>query len=182
MSDADEPIWEVLESRKLVDSPWLGVEAQACRLPSGKVIDPFYLVRQPDWVLVLAQEISGKWLMGRQYRHGMRKWFLEFPAGIIDQGESPLQAARRELLEESGFGGGEWELLRTYPVNPDRMVARFHVVRALGVKRMGETDFDESEDIRQHQHSSAEIDRFVQDGTLEHPHHVLAWLLGRIGV
>lgn len=175
----DEPIWEVTESRTLIDSPWLGVEAQTCKLPSGKIISPFYVVRQPNWVLILAQNITGEWILGRQYRHGMQRWFLEFPAGIIDAGEDPLVAAKRELLEESGFGGGSWEALQTYSVNPDRQNAQFHIILARGVSLQGATDFDDFEDIRQHRFATAEIDALIQNGGIEHPHHILAWTLNR---
>lgn len=179
MKPEQELPWDVLESKKLVESPWLSVESQVCRLPSGKVISPFYVVQQPDWVLILAQDTGGKWILGRQYRHGQRKWFLEFPAGIIDSKESPLEAAKRELLEETGYGGGEWQTLQVFPVNPDRQSSRFHIVLARNVKKVGETDFDESEEIRLQLHATQEIDGLAKSGGLEHPLHVLAWLLNR---
>jgi len=173
----NEPIWKVLSKEMLVDSPWLGVEAQTCELPNGKVISPFYVVRQPDWVLVLAQNTDGNWILGRQYRHGMGRWFLEFTAGIIDPGESPMHAAQRELTEETGYSGGEWNAMGTYPVNPDRQGARFFLFLATGVQKTAETSFDDSEDIRLQLMSGAELDHAVDNGQLEHPHHVLAWLL-----
>jgi len=176
---AKEPIWEVLDSKPLVDSPWLGVEAQTCKLPNGKIISPFYVVRQPDWVLILAQNTDQEWILGRQYRHGMRKWFLEFPAGIIDAGENPLQAAKRELLEETGFGGGEWKSLQTFSVNPDRQISRFHIVLAKGVELKSGTDFDDSEDIHQVRLTTDEVNNRIHNGGIEHPHHVLAWLLNQ---
>lgn len=176
-TELPEPLWEVIQREPLIDSPWLGVEAQTCRLPNGKTISPFYVVKQPDWVMVLAQDIDGFWIMGRQYRHGMGKWFLEFPAGIIDAGESPLDAAQRELREESGFAGGEWKYLRCYPVNPDRQSANFHIVVAQGVRRVGDTDFDESEFIHLMRYKGEEISDLIKRGGIEHPHHILAWLL-----
>lgn len=173
----DEPLWEVLERKALVNSPWLSLEAQTCKLPNGKTISPFYVVQQPDWVMILAEDTDGHWIMGRQYRHGMGRWFLEFPAGMIDEGEDPLRAGQRELMEETGYGGGEWSYLRNYPVNPDRQDACFHVVVARGVQKMGKTDFDESEDIRLMRHSASEIFHLVKTGGIEHPHHILAWFL-----
>jgi len=71
---------------------------------NGKVIDDFYTLWQPDWVLILARTAAGKWVMTEQYRHGTGKIALEFPAGIIDKGETPEQAAIRELQEECGYG------------------------------------------------------------------------------
>ena len=95
--------WKLLSSEFLVDAPWLKVAKETCELPSGKIIDDFYTLWQPDWVLILARTKEGKWVMTEQYRHGTGKIALEFPAGIIDKGETPEEAAVRELQEECGY-------------------------------------------------------------------------------
>lgn len=95
--------WKLLKTEYLVDAPWLKVAKETCELPNGKVIDDFYTLWQPDWVLILARTAEGKWVMTEQYRHGTGKITLEFPAGIIDKGETPEQAALRELQEECGY-------------------------------------------------------------------------------
>ncbi|SHH36379.1 NUDIX domain-containing protein [Fibrobacter sp. UWCM] len=95
--------WKLLKTEYLVDAPWLKVAKETCELPNGKVIDDFYTLWQPDWVLILARTAGGKWVMTEQYRHGTGKIALEFPAGIIDKGETPEQAALRELQEECGY-------------------------------------------------------------------------------
>ena len=95
--------WKLLSSEFLVDAPWLKVAKETCELPNGKVIDDFYTLWQPDWVLILARTKEGKWVMTEQYRHGTGKIALEFPAGIIDKGETPKEAAIRELQEECGY-------------------------------------------------------------------------------
>ncbi|MBO6077091.1 MAG: NUDIX hydrolase, partial [Fibrobacter sp.] len=114
--------WKRLNSEYLVDAPWLKVAKETCELPNGKVIDDFYTLWQPDWVLILARTTEGKWVMTEQYRHGTGKIALEFPAGIIDKGETPEQAALRELQEEVAFRGTADKVtyLGAYPVNPDR--------------------------------------------------------------
>ena len=95
--------WKLLDSEFLVNAPWLKVAKEKCELPNGKVIDDFYTLWQPDWVLILARTKEGKWVMTEQYRHGTGKIALEFPAGIIDKGETPEEAAIRELQEECGY-------------------------------------------------------------------------------
>ena len=95
--------WKLLSSEFLVDAPWLKVAKEKCELPNGKVIDDFYTLWQPDWVLILARTTDCKWVMTEQYRHGTGKIALEFPAGIIDRGETPEEAAIRELQEECGY-------------------------------------------------------------------------------
>ena len=95
--------WKMLSSELLVDAPWLKVAKEKCELPNGKVIDDFYTLWQPDWVMILPRTKDGKWVMTKQYRHGIQKIALEFPAGIIDKGETPELAAIRELQEECGY-------------------------------------------------------------------------------
>ena len=92
-----------MSSEFLVNAPWLKVAKEKCELPNGKVIDDFYTLWQPDWVLILARTKEGKWVMTEQYRHGPGKIALEFPAVIIDKGETPEEAAVRELQEECGY-------------------------------------------------------------------------------
>jgi hypothetical protein len=77
--------WKMLSSEFLVNAPWLKVAKETCELPSGKVIDDFYTLWQPDWVLILARTTEGKWVMTEQYRHGTGKIALEFPAGDYRQ-------------------------------------------------------------------------------------------------
>ena len=96
--------WKLLDTEFLVNAPWLKVAKEKCELPNGKIIDDFYTLWQPDWVLILARTTEGKWVMTEQYRHGTGKIALEFPAGIIDKGETPEDAAIRELQEECGYG------------------------------------------------------------------------------
>ena len=93
-----------MDTEFLVNAPWLKVAKEKCELPNGKIIDDFYTLWQPDWVLILARTTEGKWVMTEQYRHGTGKIALEFPAGIIDKGETPEDAAIRELQEECGYG------------------------------------------------------------------------------
>ena len=180
--------WKLLSSEFLVDAPWLKVAKETCELPNGKVIDDFYTLWQPDWVLILARTKEGKWVMTEQYRHGTGKIALEFPAGIIDKGETPEEAAIRELQEECGYrleegrcplSGGHGRMtsgghdriiyLGSFPVNPDRHRGKFHVVFIDGVERLGKTNFDDTEDIETFLYTDEEFQAKVADGTFNHP-------------
>jgi len=183
--------WKLLSSEFLVDAPWLKVAKETCELPSGKVIDDFYTLWQPDWVLILARTKEGKWVMTEQYRHGTGKIALEFPAGIIDKGETPEEAAVRELQEECGYVLDERRenankdltgscaslrmtnnaitYLGSFSVNPDRHRGKFHVVFIDGVERLGKTSFDDTEDIETFLYTDEEFQAKVADGTFNHP-------------
>ena len=177
--------WKLLSSEFLVDAPWLKVAKETCELPNGKVIDDFYTLWQPDWVLILARTKEGKWVMTEQYRHGTGKIALEFPAGIIDKGETPKEAAIRELQEECGYvlderretkdergerrGHDNTTYLGSFSVNPDRHRGKFHVVFIDGVERLGKTSFDDTEDIETFLYTDEEFQAKVADGTFNHP-------------
>jgi 8-oxo-dGTP pyrophosphatase MutT (NUDIX family) len=185
--------WKLLKTEYLVDAPWLKVAKETCELPNGKVIDDFYTLWQPDWVLILARTAEGKWVMTEQYRHGTGKIALEFPAGIIDKGETPEQAALRELQEECGYcidprlreddngaredddgareddEGKAIRYLGKFPVNPDRHRGVFHVVFIDGVVKAGATHFDSTEDIESLELTDEELQKKMADGTFNHP-------------
>ena len=178
--------WKLLKTEYLVDAPWLKVAKETCELPNGKVIDDFYTLWQPDWVLILARTAEGKWVMTEQYRHGSQTIELEFPAGIINRGETPEQAALRELQEECGYridssttpialcapGSAQNDTVRfigTFPVNPDRHRGKFHIVFIDGVVKAGETHFDSTEDIESFELSDEDLQKKMADGTFCHP-------------
>ena len=180
--------WKLLDSEYLVNAPWLKVAKETCELPNGKVIDDFYTLWQPDWVLILARTTEGKWVMTEQYRHGTGKIALEFPAGIIDKGETPEQAAIRELQEECGYtsasekpmdsgcSASRMTYLGVYPVNPDRHRGKFHVVFIDGVVKGGSTHFDSTEDIESLLLSDEELQKKMADGSFNHPLQMAGYL------
>lgn len=172
--------WKLIDSQYLVDAPWLKVAKETCELPNGKVIDDFYTLWQPAWVLILARTTEGKWVMTEQYRHGTGKIAIEFPAGIINKDETPEQAAIRELQEECGFAqkisqavpqdsSSSVSYLGSMPVNPDRHRGIFHVVFIDGVSPAGETSFDDTEEIETSLLSDEEVQAKMISGELNHP-------------
>ncbi|MFA6836276.1 MAG: NUDIX hydrolase [Fibrobacteraceae bacterium] len=169
--------WKTLSTENLLDSRWLRVDKETCELPTGKVISDFYTIWQPDWVLILAEDAQGRFLMERQYRQGTHSISLEFPAGIIDKGETPLEAAKRELQEECAHGGGAWKFLREFPMNPDRHRGRFFVVSATGVLPSGNTHFDSTENIETLFYSKEQVLAAIRSCEMNHPHQIASFLL-----
>lgn len=161
--------WKTLDSEFLVDAPWLKVAKEKCELPNGKVIDDFYTLWQPDWVLILARTKDGKWVLTEQYRHGTGGLEVEFPAGIINAGESPEEAALRELQEECGYTSDTGTYLGSFPVNPDRHRGKFHVVFIDNVERSGSTNFDETEEIETFLMTDEELRAKIANGKFSHP-------------
>lgn len=100
--------WKVLESTYVIRRPWLTARRDRVQLPGGVVHPEYYVLEYPTWVNVIAITREGKFLMVEQYRHGLGEVFTELVAGVAEESETPLEAAKRELLEETGYGRGEW--------------------------------------------------------------------------
>ena len=101
--------WKVLESEYLIRRPWLTARRDRAELPDGRINNEYYVLEYPDWVNIIAVTEDGDIVLERQYRHGLGNTCYELPCGVIEKGETPLEAAKRELLEETGYAGGQWQ-------------------------------------------------------------------------
>lgn len=138
---------QVLSSEYLFRRPWLTVRRDSLKLANGKLNPEFYVLEYPSWVNVTAITEDGMFVMIRQYRHGLGQYGTELCAGVVEKGEEPLEAAKRELMEESGFGGGEWELQCVISGNPSTTNNLTYCYLARGVRLMGEQHLDPTEDV-----------------------------------
>jgi ADP-ribose pyrophosphatase len=135
--------WKILESHHLHKN----VRIDKCELPNGKVIDGFVLEYR-DWVNVVALTKKREVVLVRQYRHGARKVILEIPGGVVDDGdESPVQAARRELLEETGYTSDAFIQIGCIYPNPANQTNLIYSFLALDAEKVGSQSLDETEDI-----------------------------------
>lgn len=98
--------WKTLGSEYLIRRPWLTARRDTVELPDGTVHPEYYVLEYPSWVNVIAITSENRFVMIEQYRHGLADVFTELVAGVVEESEEPLAAARRELLEESGYAGG----------------------------------------------------------------------------
>lgn len=139
--------WNILKSAYLLVTPWLTVRKDYVRQPNGGEIDDYYVLEYPDWVTVIAITENGEFVMERQYRHGIQKTCFELCGGTIEKDEDPLQAARRELLEETGYTGGEWTIFAPTAPNPAAMSNICHTFIAKGVQKVSSQCLEATEDI-----------------------------------
>ncbi|MCM1355393.1 MAG: NUDIX hydrolase [Staphylococcus sp.] len=140
--------WNLVKSEYLHRRPWLTVRRDEVRLPNGKVHDEYYVLEYPTWINVIALTPEGNFVMVKQYRHGLGIVATELCAGVAEEGEEPIEAARRELLEETGFGGGEWELNTVLSANPGSQNNLSYSFIARGVEKISDQHLDETEDIK----------------------------------
>ncbi len=134
--------WKILESRH----PFPKFRMDTCELPSGKNYKAFVL-EFDAWANVVALTKNNEIVLVKQYRHGVQEISLELPGGVVDAGENPLEGARRELMEETGYSAGSIvEVGRLYP-NPAIQQNTLYCYLALDVELTGEQHLDETEEI-----------------------------------
>lgn len=158
--------WKILHSDYLIRNQWLTVRKDYVRQPSGCELEDFYVMEYPDWVNVIAITEDGKFIIEEQYRHGLQRVNFELCAGCIEEGEEPLDAAKRELLEETGFGGGEWKEFMVSAPNPNSMSNICHTFLATGVTQVSEPHREKTEDIRVHLKTKEEVKGLLEEGKI----------------
>lgn len=139
--------WETLSSHYIIKRPWLTARRDEVKLPNGTIHPEYYILEYPDWINVVARTREGQYVMVRQYRHGIGQVVNELCAGVIEKGEEPEAAARRELLEETGFGGGHWVLVATLSANASAMNNTTYCFFATDVEKIAAQHLDETEDL-----------------------------------
>ena len=142
--------WKTLKSEYIIKRPWLTARRDTVELPTGVVNDEYYVLEYPTWVNVIAVTNGGEYVFIRQYRHGLGETCMEIVAGVCEKGEQPEAAARRELMEETGYAGGTWRELMTVSANTSTMTNLTHCFLATGVERAGGQHLDRTEDIEVH--------------------------------
>ncbi len=156
--------WKTLNSEYLFRRPWLTARRDAVQLPDGRTMDEYYVLEYPDWINVIAVTASGKILLERQWRHALGELSTEIVAGVIEAGETPLEAAQRELQEETGYTGGTWRKLMTLAPNSSTMNNHCHCFLAEGVEPAGKTHFDAVEDLEVMLCEHEEVFSMLQEG------------------
>ena len=138
--------WKILKSETVLTTPFLTVKKDRCKTLRGNELD-YYSVVRGDAAAVIALTKDKKILMQRQYRHPVREWFLQIPAGMIERGEDPQKAAQRELLEETGYQARTLIHIGTLFFTPGLLKQKAHIFVGFDAHKVQEPQLDPGEDV-----------------------------------
>ncbi len=184
--------WEEVKTEHVVRDEWIDLRRSDYRFPDGTVCGPFYSYSRRDYVVVAASDEDGNYICVRQFRQGIGKVTTEFPAGGLERSdhqeyrsvdaddalsEDALEAAKRELLEETGYESKEWTHLLTIPSNATIADNFAHIFMAKNCRKVTGQHLDDTEFLHVKLLSSQEIERRIHGGDFLQAVHVMAWLL-----
>lgn len=167
--------WKTLSRKKLFAAdPWLRVYREKVQLPNGRIIHDFHQLELPDCVVVAAMTAEGQMLTLQQYKHGARRQCLTLPGGIVDEGEKPIKAAKRELLEETGYIAAHWQHLGTFINNGNLGAGRGHYYLAHEAVRVRDPNSGDLEEMTLVLRDPATLKTFLWNGEITLLHHACA--------
>jgi len=192
-NDRKDLAWDEIKTEHIVKDEWIDFRKSAYRFPDGSVFEPFYSYSRRNYVVIVASDAEGKFICVRQFRQGIKEVTTEFPAGGLERkdgkeygsaeagnaSEDPLSAAKRELLEETGYESEEWTHLLTVPSNATIADNYAYLYMAENCHRISGQNLDETEFLNVELHSEGEIEDLIAKGGFQQSVHITAWLLSR---
>lgn len=160
--------WIHEEIELLQDCRVFRVARARARSPHGGEGHTFYRIDADDWVNVVPVTPEDEIVMVRQYRHGAREVTLEIPGGIVDPGETPAEAAARELLEETGYRGADPETLGSVNPNPAVFGNRCHSFVIRDAERVAAIQNSATEETAVELVPVGELARLLTGGAIDH--------------
>lgn len=164
--------WRTLAKETLLSlNKFLTVENHTVQLPDGQIIPDWAWIIIPSAAIVLPITEDGRFLCFKQVKYAVQGTALAPVGGMLEPEEAPLDAAKRELLEEMGCEAGEWVSLGSHILDPNRGIATMHLFLALDARKVAEPIHDDLEDQQPVSLSRGEIEAALLAGEFK----VLAW-------
>ncbi len=180
--------WTEVACEHLIQDEWIDFRRSRYRFPDGREYGPFYSYSRKSYVVIVAEDEDGNYLCVRQFRQGIRRVTVEFPAGGIEtteqteyitaptaDTEAALDAAKRELREETGYASDDWTHLISIPSNATIADNYAHIFYVRSCKKAAQLDLDETEFLEPEVRTPDEIESFIQNGEFAQAMHVMAW-------
>jgi ADP-ribose pyrophosphatase len=158
--------WKTLSSSYIHKSKWATLRKDECQMSDGRIVDDYYVLEYPDFANALAITEDNKVLMVQQYRQAAGIISLEVPGGVVDEGEEPEQAIKRELLEETGYEFNDIELVSVLYPNPSTANNKCHFYLAKGGKKIKEAHLDDLEELIVEEYTIPELKQLLLDNKI----------------
>ncbi|MDR2980984.1 MAG: NUDIX hydrolase [Puniceicoccales bacterium] len=172
MEKSDDMTWKVLESEYLFRRPWFTVRRESLLLPNGNKVPEYYVLEYPTWVNTIAITKEGEFVMVRQYRRALGNVSYELCAGVCEKEDaSPMVSAQRELLEETGYGGGKWTEFSVLSANPGTHTNLTYCYLATDVEPVSSPHPEATEDLIIHLLTLDEVKRLLLNDEIKQALH-----------
>jgi len=164
--------WKTKARKTILNKkPWLTVEQHTVEFPDGQLISDWPWIITPDYVNMVVVTEDERFICFRQVKYGIEGTTLSVVGGYVNEGEAPLAAAKRELLEETGYESPDWLSLGSYLVDPNRGIATGHLFLARGARYVTPRDVDDLEEQELLLLTRTELETALERGKIK----VLAW-------
>ncbi len=171
--------WELLESKKVFDSPYVEVFQDKLKKGNGETIDDFYSIKRKSWVAIAALTNENSLPLISQYKNGIKDVIWSLPAGLVDKDEAPIKAAERELLEETGFTSDSFIDFGMFAASPGGITEKAGLYLAKNARKVAEQKLDSDEEIEVKLFALDELVNgiYKRNGFLIDSHTILTLLL-----
>jgi len=139
--------WKLINRNTIIDTPYIKLFSDTIELPSGHVIDDYTVVSLPDGVVIVATDEQDRLITQFEYKYAIDRTILNLPSGGAAEGESILEAAAKELSEETGYVSDDLELVQSLSEYPSKQTHTIHIVRARNARKIEETTHEVTEAI-----------------------------------
>ncbi len=170
--DAGLQPYTVLHSEYVSREPWFTVRRERVQLANGHIISSYWVHEFPAWINVIARTADGLFVFVRQYRHALGRVDFELCAGVVEEADaSPMVGAKRELLEETGYGGGDWKEWMVVSQNPATHTNLTYTYLATGVEKLAAPKLDAGEEMTVHLFTQDEVLALLREGKIVQAQH-----------
>ncbi|WP_312695997.1 NUDIX hydrolase [Sphingobacterium mizutaii] len=175
--------WKTIDSKYIIQRPWATLRVDKLEMPNGNIKEEYYVLEYPTWVNMVALTEDNQVIFVKQYRHGAGKIMLELPAGVVEDNEDPEIAARRELLEETGYAFDDISYVCELFANPATSGNITYTYLLTGGRKVQEQELDPSEDIEVVLMDLQEAKQFLFDNKIGQALHssALFYTLKKLG-
>lgn len=176
-SDSKIKPWKLLSTSMALDEKWFKVRKDEVELPSGKVLDDYFIWESPHIATIVPFTEDGKFVLVRQYRHAVEQVMYQFPAGGVNKDEPAKDAALREMEEETGYTATDVISLSTIAAYPTKLSGLHHLFLAKNAKPGGNKQEDENEPTEVVLKTPEELQQMIDNNEIQVADSLAAVLL-----